>query len=111
MKRGDVVTMAFPQADKQIKLRPAVLMKEVPPFGDWIVCPVSTKLHREVPGLDVVVRTGHPEFASMGLKRDSIIRVAKIQSAPKEEIQGLIGSMSEAAFGDLVRRFVQWFQE
>ena len=44
MKPGDVVLTPLPQADQVIKNRPAVALCQMPPFGDWLVCGISTQL-------------------------------------------------------------------
>ncbi|MCK6553774.1 hypothetical protein L6Q96_04200 [Candidatus Binatia bacterium] len=50
MTEGDVVLTPLSQADGQIKNRPAIILREMPPYGDFLVCGVSTQLHREVAG-------------------------------------------------------------
>ena len=52
MNAGDVVLTPLPQADGRLKPRPAVLLKKMPPFGDWLLCGVSTQLQQEVAGFD-----------------------------------------------------------
>ena len=37
MSEGDVILTPLPQADGQIKNRPAVALRELPPFGDMLV--------------------------------------------------------------------------
>jgi mRNA interferase MazF len=53
---GDISLVTLPQADGLIKPRPAVLLRQMPPFGDWLVCGISTQLHQRVADLDVSVR-------------------------------------------------------
>lgn len=108
MKRGDVVTIALSQSDGMIKYRPAILLKQVPPFDDWIVCPVSTQLRHEVAGLDILINVSHPDFIAMGLKKDSVVRVAKLYTVPLREIRGVIGAMSSNTFEQLIRQLVNW---
>ena len=45
MKEGDIVLTPVPQADGSIKNRPAILVREFPPYKDFLVCGVSTQLH------------------------------------------------------------------
>jgi mRNA interferase MazF len=45
MKEGDVVLATIPQADTRVKNRPAVILREMPPYGDLLVCGISTHLH------------------------------------------------------------------
>lgn len=42
MKEGDVVLTPVPQANGQIKNRPALFLREMPPFQDALVCGIST---------------------------------------------------------------------
>lgn len=50
MKEGNVVLTPVPQADGNIKNRPAILLREFPPYKDFLVCGVSTQLHQAVKG-------------------------------------------------------------
>ncbi len=71
MKEGDVVLTPLPQADGQIKNRPAIILREMPPYGDFLVCGVSTQLHQEVAGFDDPIRPSDADFATSGLKAPS----------------------------------------
>lgn len=62
MEAGDVIRWAFVQADGQLKLRPAVLLKRVPPFNDWVICAVSSQVQRFQTRLDVKLDDRHPDF-------------------------------------------------
>ncbi len=42
MKEGDVILTPIPQADGVVKNRPAVVLREMPPYKDFLVCGVST---------------------------------------------------------------------
>lgn len=46
MKEADVVLTPVPQADGAIKNRPAVILREMPPYKDFLICGVSTQLHQ-----------------------------------------------------------------
>ena len=54
---GDIVLFRFPQTDLRIgKLRPALLLKELPgELDDWLVCMISSQMHQEIPGLEPVI--------------------------------------------------------
>ena len=51
---GDIALASLPQADGLIKQRPALLLRQMPPFGDWLVCGISTQLRQRVADLDEV---------------------------------------------------------
>ena len=40
MTDGDVVLVPLPQADGQVKNRPAIVLRAMPPHGDLLVCGV-----------------------------------------------------------------------
>jgi len=58
MKEGDVILTQIPRADGTVKTRPALVLRELPPFQDLLVCGISTQTHQAVPGFDEVSTTG-----------------------------------------------------
>ena len=42
MKEGDVILTPILQADAIAKNRPALILRELPPFQDLLVCGIST---------------------------------------------------------------------
>ena len=94
MKEGDIVLTPLPQADGQIKNRPAILLREMPPFGDFLVCGVSTQLHQQVPGFDEAISPTDDDFRSSGLLAESIIRLGFLAILPRSNIVGAIGSIA-----------------
>jgi len=46
IREGSIVLFRFPQTDQtQGKLRPALVLRKLPgPYGDWLICMVSTLL-------------------------------------------------------------------
>lgn len=83
-----------PQADGQIKNRPAVFLRELPPYGDLLLCGVSTQLHQQVIDFDEVVVETDADFVGSGLKTASLIRLGFLSVIPKHRIFGAIGSIS-----------------
>jgi len=94
MNEGDIALAPLPQANGQIKNRPVVLLRRLPPFGDFLVCGVSTQLHNRVAGFDEEIEAGHPEFAASGLKAASLIRLGFLAVLPDSALLGRIGSLS-----------------
>ncbi len=45
MREGAIVLLPLAQADGTVKPRPAVALSQLPGFGDWLVCGISTQLH------------------------------------------------------------------
>ena len=66
MNEGDVVLVPLPQANGQIKNRPALVLRKMPPYQDLLVCGISTQLHQEVQGFDDLMNLDDADFAESG---------------------------------------------
>lgn len=104
MKEGDIVLTAMPQSDGHIKNRPAVVLREMPPFGDLLVCGVSAQLQQRVAGFDQVIKPGDSDFVESGLKSPSLIRLGFLAVLPLRSFLGAIGSVSSDRHKQLFRR-------
>jgi mRNA interferase MazF len=104
MKEGDVVLTPLPQADGQIKNRPTIILREMPPYGDFLVCGVSTQLHQEVVGFDDPIRPGDADFTKSGLKAASLIRLGFLAVLPPSSFLGAIGSIERTRHARLLDR-------
>ena len=94
MKRGDVVLAKLPQADGSLKPRPVIILREMPPFRDLLVCGISTQLHQQVAGFDETISPSDPDFAGSGLQAPSLIRLGFLTVEPRQKILGSIGAIS-----------------
>jgi len=94
MKEGDVVTALLPQAIGGFKKRPVVVLREMPKYGDLLVCGVSTQLHQYLKGFDELILRDSSDFKSSGLVNESVIRLGYLSSVPQKDIEGVIGSVS-----------------
>ena len=97
------------QSDGVLKRRPVLLLKVQPNFGDFIVCGLSTKLHREVRGLDMILRSSDPDFADSGLTRDSLIRITFLGVLTQDYIAGIPGEIAPERLRTLRERLVEFF--
>lgn len=95
MKAGDIALAPLPQADGKIKSRPVFLLHRLPPFGDFLVCGISTQFHQCVEGFDEKVIPGDPEYPASGLKAAALIRLGFLAAVPDAAFIGRIGSLSE----------------
>jgi mRNA interferase MazF len=110
MNEADVVLTPMPQADGQLKNRPAIILREMPPFGDFLVCGVSTQLHLLVRGFDDLIRAGDSDFAASGLKSSSLIRVGYLAVLPTSSFIGRIGTVSIERHRHLLERLCRHLQ-
>ncbi|HEX8845577.1 MAG TPA: type II toxin-antitoxin system PemK/MazF family toxin [Pyrinomonadaceae bacterium] len=103
MKEGDVALTPVPQADGKIKNRPAIILREMPPYRDFLVCGVSTQLHQQVKDFDETISPSDADFPSSGLKSESLIRLGFLAVLPRSSIAGSIGSISSERHKRLLR--------
>ena len=94
MTEGDVVLTPVPQANGQIKNRPAIVLREMRPYGDLLVCGVGTQLSQRVPGFDEVILPADADFAASGLVSASLIRLGFLAIVPRRSVAGSIGAIS-----------------
>jgi mRNA interferase MazF len=104
MRQGDVVVVPMPQADGAVKNRPAIILREMPPFRDVLVCGVSTQLRQAAKDFDEVISPSDSDFASSGLKEESLIRLGFLAVVPRNRIAGSIGSISSERHKRLLQR-------
>ena len=93
MKEGDVVLTPIPQADGKVKNRPAIVLCEMPDYGDVLVCGVSTQLHHYVQGFDEIISPEDTDFTSSSLVAASLIRLSFLAVLPRKNIVGSIGTI------------------
>jgi mRNA interferase MazF len=103
MKEGDVIVVPMPQADGIVKNRPAIVLREMPPFQDVLVCGVSTQLRQAVKDFDELVSENDTDFVASGLKTESLIRLGFMVVIPSSKIAGSIGSISSERHRRLLR--------
>jgi mRNA interferase MazF len=99
-----VILAALPQADGEIKFRPAIVLCEVPPYGDLLICGISTQLHQFVAGFDELIGRADSDFISSGLLSDSIIRLGFLMTVSRNHAAGSVGSISCERHQRLLRR-------
>ena len=108
MKEGDIILTPIPQADGQIKNRPALFLRVMPSFQDALVCGISTQLHHEVEGFDELLIKVDPDFQSSGLVADSLIRLGFLGIIPRTKILGSIGTISFDRHKRLLRNLSEY---
>jgi mRNA interferase MazF len=95
MKETDVILAYLPQSDGIVKRRPALILRIMPKFQDFLVCGISTQLHQEIENFDEIIALEDDDFPISGLKSESLIRVAFLTVLTKKDIVGRIGSISK----------------
>jgi mRNA interferase MazF len=103
MKEGDVILTPLPQADGATKNRPALLLRELPPYGDYLECGISTQIHQAVPEFDVILSKNDADFARSGLLAVSVIRLGFLAVLASQRIVGVIGWVAPDRHAHLLR--------
>lgn len=108
MKEGDVILVPLPQADGRRKPRPAIILRVLPPFGDFLVCGVSSQLRQQVRGLDELILQSDKDFTSSGLQMDSLVRVGFLAIYTQPQIIGDIGEISSERHRRLLKQLAEF---
>jgi mRNA interferase MazF len=108
MKEADIVLTPLPQADGIVKNRPALLLRQLPPFGDFLACGISTQLHQAVPEFDDVISRTDSDFPASGLVADSVIRLGFLAVLPRQRILGSIGKIAAERHARLLRNLGEY---
>jgi len=108
MKAGEIVLMVMPQTDGVIKKRPVVLLKQMPPYNDWLVAGVSTQLHQEVAGFDFVIKDTDTGFSATRLKASSLIRLGFLDVTEEKSFRGTIGTIDTKTVKLLLERLANY---
>jgi len=107
MNEGDVMLVALPQSNGQLKNRPAIALRLMPPFGDMLVCGVSTQLYQQVIGFDEIIDPSHADFVLSGLRSASLIRLGFLAVLPISGFIGKIGHISLERHQRLTKRLAR----
>jgi len=94
MREGEIILTPLSQADGKVKTRPALALREMPRYGDFLVCGISTQVHLRVPDFDELITSRDEDFAGSGLLADSLIRLGFLAVLPRKHIMGSIGAIS-----------------
>ena len=94
MNEGDVALAPLRQANGAVKNRPVIVLRKMPPFGDLLVCGVSTQVHQAAPGFDETIESTHPDFSASALKAASLIHLGFLAVLPQSHFAGAIGALS-----------------
>lgn len=110
MKEGNVILAALPQADGLVKSRPAIILREMPPYRDLLVCGVSSQLRQQVADFDEIIDRSDGDFAKSGLD-PSLIRLGFLALVTPRQVFGIIGSISPERHRRLLEKLSAYLVE
>ena len=92
----------------QIKHRPALVLRKMPPYKDLLLCGISTQLHQEVKGFDELLHANDPDFSKTGLRSASLIRLGFLSVLPARSIIGTLGTVDSNRHHKLLQRLADY---
>ncbi len=104
MREASIVLVALPQANGQVKPRPALVLRAMPPFGDLLVAGISSQLQQLVAGFDELLAPTVPVFGATGLRVPSIVRLGFLTVVSPTKILGELGSITPELHQQLLAR-------
>ncbi len=108
MREGDIVLANLPQSDGSFKLRPVLLLKQLPGYNDFLVCGISTQVHQLIVEFDELLDINENNFIQTGLRQSSIIRLSFLAVMPTNKIPGSIGKIESSLHKSLLKRLATY---
>ena len=91
MKEGNIIISYMRHSDGSFKKRPALILKQMPKYEDYLICGISTNLSQEIKDFDALLLKNSELFKNTGLYEDSLIRLSHLLVIPIKDIYGTIG--------------------
>ena len=107
MREGEIILANLPQSDGNLKLRPVLLLKQLPGYNDFLTCGISTQLHQLINGFDELLDETNIHFIQTGLRQPSIIRLGFLAVIPGNKIPGSIGRIDLSLHKNLLERLAK----
>jgi len=111
INEGDIALVELPQAVGAVKLRPALVLKRLPTYDDFLVCGISTQQHQHIENFDEMVDESAPMFPFTGLHKTSVIRLSSLAVFSKDKILNSIGKIPPALHQSLLKRLAEFILE
>jgi len=108
MKEGNIILTPIPQANAEIKNRPALILRQMPKYQDFLICGISTQLKQYIPDFDEIISPDDDDFQSSGLVSQSVIRLNFLTVIARNSILGSIGIISTERHRRLLENLSQY---
>jgi mRNA interferase MazF len=93
ISEGNIVVAELPQSDGSSKLRPVLLLRKLPGFGDFLSCGISTQLRQAELDFDVILAKDREYFETTGLRASSVVRLNFLASVPQNPMRRHLGEL------------------
>ncbi len=108
MREGDIVLIDLPQSGGGSKLRPALILKQLPKYNDFLVCGISTQVHQYIKEFDEILNELDVDFKQTGLYRTSVIRIFVLAVVLSQKISGSIGNITATKHTEILQRMAKF---
>ena len=110
MTERDVIVVYLKDTEVQLKLRPAVCLRQLPyNYHAFIVCGLTTRLQYCVEGFDEIVTPQEDNLER--LRETFLIRLGFLSQVQIDEIVGHIGSISDERHKRLLKKLSDYLKE
>ena len=98
MAKGSIVLVPFPFDDlTTTKVRPALCLTDpVGPHRHVVLAFITSRVAAELPDSDLLLDTGHPDFAGTGLRVASTVRLHRLTTLSASLIRRRLGRLPQA---------------
>lgn len=109
-KEGKIALLRLPQTDLSPgKSRPVLVLAAVPgQHDDWLVCMISTQLHQAVADFDEIIAADMDDFATSGLKTESVVRLGRLAVVSGNLLMGAIGQVGNDRLCRIKDKLTRW---
>jgi len=90
MQEAKIIITPMPQSNGEIKNRPALILREMPKYQDFLICGISTQLKQYIANFDEIITSADTDFQISGLISSSIIRLSFLTVIPNRNAIGEI---------------------
>jgi mRNA interferase MazF len=100
MNEGQIILAELPQILGTPKRRPVLVLRQMPGYGDYLVCGLSSQTHQYLPGFDELLT---PDSTN-NLRVVSVVRLSFLDVVPATQLFGQLGSISASMLASLKQR-------
>ena len=111
MQEGNVIRFALQQNDGKYVKRPAVVVKKLPQYNDFLICGISKNLGLEIKGFDIVIAQSDSDFKTWGLDYPGVIRTGFLFTVSTKYIEGTLGNISPETHRKLLNNLALFFSK
>ncbi len=108
MKEGDIVLIDLPQSGGGSKLRPALILKQLPKYNDFLVCGISSQINQYIKDFDEILNEQDVDFKQTGLRKTSLIRIFFLAIVSSQNVSGTIGNIPGVLQKNLLQRLAKF---